>query len=459
MPPCLVDHDDQLTTLPVFATTIAELDKTLDALSAAEKGFVHSTGFRGGAGEISILPSNTGALAGIVLGLGDAPDPSVFGVLAYRAPQGRWRIERFGGCDPSEAALAWVKGAYAFDRYRSAPRAPAQLVWPEDANRREVERLADATSLVRDLVNTPTSDMGPLELETSARLLADRNGADIHVTTGDDLIDKNFPLIHAVGRAAAQAPRLIEMEWGDPSHPRVAIVGKGVCYDTGGLNIKPGDAMRLMKKDMGGAAHALGLAQLVMDAKLPCRLHVLVPAVENAISGNAFRQGDVLPSRLGLTVEVGHTDAEGRLVLADALAKACEDSPGLIIDFATLTGAARVALGPDIAPFYSNDEHVAGQITQAAMDAREAIWRMPLFGGYRDVIQSPIADIQNVGDGIFAGSIAAALFLERFVSQIPWLHFDIYAWRPKPAFDGPKGGEAQALRSAYTLLTKRLQAG
>ncbi len=316
-------------------------------------------------------------------------------------------------------------------------------------------RVIEASCLVRDLVNTPANDMGPDALHASAERVAAEASAEFRAIVGDDLLAQNFPLIHAVGRAASQAPRLLHLSWGDASNPRVALVGKGVTFDSGGLDIKSAAGMRIMKKDMGGAAHALALAQLVMAAKLKVRLDLFLPVVENAIAGNAFRPGDVLASRKGLSVEIDNTDAEGRLVLADALTRACEDKPQLLIDFATLTGAARTALGPDLPPFYANDETLAKDLTAAATEAADPVWRMPLWDAYDSDIDSPIADLKNAGDGAFAGSIYAALFLRRFVTGPAWAHFDVFAWAPREKPSRPQGGEAQALRACWGMLKRR----
>jgi len=327
---------------------------------------------------------------------------------------------------------------------------------PEGIDRAEIERTAEAVTLTRDLVNTPANDLGPAEIEATARALAARFGADITVTTGDDLLAANFPLIHAVGRASARAPRLIDLSWGDPDAPKVTLVGKGVAFDTGGLDIKPPSGMLLMKKDMGGAAHVIGLAQMIMARGLKLRLRVIIPAVENAIDGTAFRPGDIFPSRKGLSVEIGNTDAEGRLILADALTLADEEAPELLIDLATLTGAARVALGPQLPPAYTDDETLAADLARCAALEADPLWRLPLWKPYASMLDSPIADLNNAPGGGFAGSITAALFLERFVERAAsWLHIDIYAWNPSSRPGRPEGGEAQTIRALDALLTER----
>jgi leucyl aminopeptidase len=350
--------------------------------------------------------------------------------------------------------LAWGLGAYRFDRYKKGKTAAARLIAPEGSDVDSVRRALQAVSFVRDLVNTPAGDMLPDALEAEARKLAAEFGADISVIAGDALLDGNFTMIHAVGRASATAPRLIDITWGRLDAPKLTLVGKGVCFDSGGLDIKGADGMSLMKKDMGGAANALGLARLIMSGKLDYRLRVLIPAVENAISGNAFRPGDILTSRKGLTVEIGNTDAEGRLVLADAMSLGAEDNPHCMVTLATLTGAARVALGPELPPFYCDDENFVSAVVKSASDVNDPVWRMPLWKPYQSMLASPIADLNNSPAGSFAGSVTAALFLKRFAPDDGvWAHFDIYAWRAKAAPGRPVGGEAQAIRALYDTFT------
>ena len=380
-----------------------------------------------------------------------------------------WRIASLGASLPDgtyrladgqvgDAGLGWLLAQHRFDRYRKKEASGARILLTDDPARiDQTVRIAVATAWVRDLVNTGAADLGPAELEAEAATLAKRHGAMLAVTRGDALAT-DYPMIHAVGQAAAKdrAPRLIELEWGDPRHPRVAIVGKGVVFDSGGLDIKPPAGMRLMKKDMGGAAHALALASLIMAARLPVRLHLLIPAVENAIAGNAFRPGDVLRTRLGLTVENTNTDAEGRLILGDALARASEDEPVLIVDFATLTGAARVALGPDLPPLFTNDDALAADFLGAADAVSDPLWRLPLWNGYDDMLKSDIADLINAPDGGFAGAVTAALFLRRFVPKgTAWAHIDTFAWRPAAKPGRPRGGDALGLRAAYAMLLHR----
>ncbi|MFM9828109.1 MAG: leucyl aminopeptidase family protein [Sphingomonas sp.] len=375
--------------------------------------------------------------------------------LAENLPEGHYRLS---GGDVGNAALGWLLAQHRFDRYRKMEGAgPRVLLSPSPARIDETVLLAVATANVRDLVNTGASDLGPAELEAEAGDLAKAHGATLTVTRGDALTT-GYPMIHAVGQAAARdrAPRLIELEWGNPAHPRVAIIGKGVCFDSGGLDIKPSAGMRLMKKDMGGAAHALALAGLIMQSRLKLRLHLLVPAVENAIAGNAFRPGDVLRTRAGLTVENTNTDAEGRLILGDTLTKAGEAEPALIIDFATLTGAARVALGPDLPATFCNDDALAAELLAAGAAVDDPLWRLPLWDGYDEMLKSDIADLVNAPDGGFAGAVTAALFLRRFVpDNTPWAHLDTFAWRPSAKPGRPKGGDALGLRAVWSVLKSR----
>lgn len=375
--------------------------------------------------------------------------------LAETLPEGTYRLS---GGEMGAAGLGWLLAQHRFDRYRKAEASgPRVLLTTAPARIDETVALAVATAKVRDLVNTGASDLGPAELEAEAEALAKTHGAELVVTRGDALAT-GFPMVHIVGQAASRerAPRLIELEWGNPAHARLAIIGKGVCFDSGGLDIKPSSGMRLMKKDMGGAAHALALAGLIMQSRLKLRLHLLIPAVENAISGNAFRPGDVLNTRAGLTVENTNTDAEGRLILGDALTRAGEGNPALILDFATLTGAARVALGPDLPGAFTNDEALGAELLAAGDAVNDPLWRLPLWDGYDEMLKSDIADLVNAPDGGFAGAITAALFLRRFVPKdTPWAHLDTFAWRPAAKPGRPKGGEALGLRAVWAMLTAR----
>jgi leucyl aminopeptidase len=392
------------------------------------------------------------AIAGVSDGVG--ADPFAPGRLSRLLPPGTYRF-RSDDVEPRLLALGWCLEAYCFDVYGKQASKVAKLVCPEGVDRAEVIRAVNATFVVRDLINTPASDLGPDELEAAVRSVAKAHRAKVRVTRGRSL-EKEFPMIHAVGMASPRAPRLIDFSWGNLRAPKVTLVGKGVCFDTGGLDIKPASGMLLMKKDMGGAANVLGLAQMIMAAKLPVRLRVLIPTVENSISGSSFRPGDVLLSRKGLTVEVGNTDAEGRLVLADALALADEESPDLLVDMATLTGAARIALGPDLPPFYTDDETVAASLSDAARHENDPLWRMPFWQPYGRLFESGIADINNSSEGGFAGSITAALFLKRFVERAKaYIHLDIFGWTPAARPARPKGGEAQAMRALFTMIRNR----
>ncbi|GGF64012.1 leucyl aminopeptidase [Azorhizobium oxalatiphilum] len=439
------------TSLPIWCVTPDGFAAA--PLPEAARRFADSAKFTGEAGKLLPVPGADGALAGYLFGLGPDGEAFAAGSLPTQIAPGTYRLE---GDVPALSALAFALGTYRFERYRSRPAREVALVPPTGADAQALARTVEAVTLVRDLVNTPANDLGPAEIEDAARALAARFGAELNVIVGDALLEENFPLIHAVGRAATRAPRLIDLTWGDPDAPKVTLVGKGVAFDTGGLDIKTSAGMILMKKDMGGAANALGLALMIMARGLKVRLRLLIPAVENAIAGNAFRPGDVFRSRKGVTVEIGNTDAEGRLILADALALADEESPELLIDFATLTGAARVALGPQLPPAYTDDDALAADLARHAKAESDPLWRMPLWQPYTAMIDSKIADINNAGAGGFAGSITAALFLKRFVgSAKSWLHLDIYAWNPSTRPGRPEGGEAQTIRALDALLAER----
>jgi leucyl aminopeptidase len=428
------------------------------ALDETVHGWAKANGFAGEEGKLLVLPGAGGDISGALFGVAETRDgfsPLATGALARQLPEGEWRFAE-PPVEPELAALGLALGGYSFSRYRNAKDRDVDFVLPEGVDAEAVKRRAAAVFLVRDLINTPTNDMGPGALEQAARDLAAAHGAAVTVIAGDDLLARNFPMIHAVGRAAAEAPRLIDLTWGRSDAPKVTLVGKGVCFDTGGLDIKPASGMLLMKKDMGGAANVLGLAALVMGGKLDVRLRVLIPAVENAISGNAFRPGDVLHSRKGPTVEIGNTDAEGRLVLADALALADEEAPDLLIDMATLTGAARVALGPDLAPFFTDDDALATALVAASSAVADPVWRMPLWSPYDRKLASKVADLNNVTTDGFAGAVTAALFLRRFVEKAKsWAHFDVFGWCPVEKPHCPVGGEAQAIRAIEKVLVDR----
>jgi leucyl aminopeptidase len=440
---------------------VAEAD--LDGLDAFVRGLAKAEGFKGAAGQLLKVPYLTdGRLERVLIGLGDKPRTDLFRAAAARLPPGDYRLSSVPhDLDATQIAIAWGQGGYRFDRYKPGKEgreAAPRLVAPPGADLALASSLVQACALARDMVNTPANDMGPLQIETIAREIAEQFAARIAVVVADDLLEANYPAVHAVGRAAApyRAPRMIEISWGAPSDPLIAIVGKGVVFDTGGLDIKPSSGMRLMKKDMGGAAHALALARMVMAAGLPVRLAVLIPAVENAISGDAMRPGDVIASRSGLSIEIGNTDAEGRLILADALTRAAELDPVLTLDMATLTGAARVALGPQVIPFYTDDNGLAADLADAALAVADPLWRMPLWSGYAESVESDIADLKNDPDAwAQAGSITAALFLQRFAPKQGWLHLDLYAWNPKGRPGWPVGAEAQAVRALFQLLKTR----
>ncbi|MDQ2702185.1 MAG: leucyl aminopeptidase family protein [Pseudomonadota bacterium] len=410
--------------------------------------------FEAAAGTLLVLPGEDG-IGGAILGVGDPLDPYSYAQAPFALPEGDWRVEGAIDEDVMRALqLGWGLGSYRYARYRKPLRPPARLLL--DAPDAETADVLEACLRVRELVNTPTEHMGPEQMHAHVEQMAQAHGARFEAVVGDELLARNFPAIHAVGRASHRAPRLLQLEWGDPSHPRLAIVGKGVCFDTGGLNIKTGDGMRNMKKDMGGGAHAIALAGLVMARKLPVHLTLLVPAVENAIGPLSYRPGEVVATRKGVSVEIDNTDAEGRMVLCDALAYASEQQPQLLLDFATLTGAARIALGPDLPALYANDDAVATQWLDAGRQAGDPVWRMPLWRPYLRYLTSNIADIANSGPSKMGGSIAAALYLERFVPDgLPWAHLDVYAWNDSDRPGRPCGGEAQGLRAAYRMLKTR----
>ncbi len=457
MPGTLIERAPR-DVVPIASVEAKTLSERLQSEAAATAAWARRTGFSARPGEICLVPGPDGTLARVLVG---ASDEAVWGhaALAAGLPAGAYRLEdRLDRRSATAAALGWALGGYRFRRYRgkAGDGAGARLVWPRGADRAAVERAAEATFLVRDLVNTPAADMGPAELAAAARRLARRHGARVSVIVGRDLLRRGYPLIHAVGRASPRAPRLVDLRWGAAGRPRVTLVGKGVCFDSGGLDLKSASGMKLMKKDMGGAANALGLAAMIMAAELPVRLRVLIPAVENSVSGAAMRPGDVLRSRKGLTVEVGNTDAEGRLVLADALAEADREKPALLVDLATLTGAARVALGPEVPAFFSGDDALAEALARHAGTTDDPLWRLPLWDPYRRSLESRIADLNNVAEGGYAGAITAALFLRSFVDgRTPWIHVDMMAWNTRGRPGRPEGGEAQSIRALFALIEER----
>ncbi|ABE40750.1 Leucyl aminopeptidase [Rhodopseudomonas palustris BisB5] len=447
------------TAVPISFVTKTGWEALCATLPEAAQRFARANGYSGKPGQFLALPTPEGDVSHVLFGLDEpaarACDPFRAGQLPSLLPPGVYRFAN-APHDTRLAVLAFALGAYKFGRYRKAEPPAVKLVVPEGVDVAAIERAVAAATLARDLINTPSNDMGPAELADAAQALAQRFDGTFDCIVGEELTKQNFPLIHAVGMASARAPRLIDIGWGDPSHPKVTLVGKGVCFDTGGLDLKPSSAMLIMKKDMGGAANALALASMVMDAKLKVRLRVLIPAVENAVAGNAMRPLDIFPSRKGPTVEIGNTDAEGRLVLADALALADEEAPDLLIDLGTLTGAARVALGPDLPPYYTNDETLALDLARCARAENDPLWRLPLWAPYDSWLDSKVANINNAPSGGFAGSITCALFLQRFVEAAKsWLHVDIYGWTPKARPARPEGGECQAARAIFALLSER----
>ncbi len=438
------------TAMPVWLVPNKGVDGFLKNAAPELVPAAKANGFKGEKGRVVVAPE------GVLVGLGDGRDALVLGAASAQLPEGVYRLENsMTGEALDLACVGWALGAYRFDRYKKQRPVP-QLVLPENAETEDVTRQARAHYLARNLVNTPAEDMGPDALEAAIREIATEFKAEVSTVEGEDLLRHNFPMIHAVGRAAAIAPRLIDVTWGDPSHPKVTLVGKGVCFDTGGLNMKGGASMSLMKKDMGGAANALALALMIMSAKLPVRLRLLVSAVENAVGRDAYRPSDILASRKGLSVEIGNTDAEGRLVLADALTLAGEENPEMIISLATLTGAARVALGPELPPLYATDDDFAEDVQAAGLLLDDPVWRMPFWENYIDNMSSPIADMNHIAGDSFAGSIIAALFLQKFVPDgANYTHLDIYAWNPKNRPARPQGGEAQSVRALFSALQKK----
>ena len=461
MPETLVPQADGAA--PIHLIRAADWEASPQAADPAAKASAALAKFTGKPGQVALVPDAQGAVAQVLFGIGDEPAVPALRPLPAKLPPGDYAFAALPtGIEPTAAALAWSLGSYRFDRYKqkrgdAAPR----LVVPPGADGDEARALAHACALARDMVNTPANDMGPLQIETIAHEIAESFGAKMTVVHGEALIEAGYPAVHAVGRAAVpeRAPRMIEITWGKEGHPVLAIVGKGVVFDTGGLDIKPSAGMRWMKKDMGGAAHALALGRMVMAAALPVRLTILVPVVENAIAGDAMRPGDVLASRKGLSIEVGNTDAEGRLILADALARAAELDPVLTIDMATLTGAARVALGPEVIPFYTADNALAAEIAAASEAVGDPLWRMPLWAGYEPALDSEIADLKNDPDAwAQAGSVTAALFLGRFAPESgSWVHLDIFAWSGRGRSGWPAGAEAQAIRALYAVLKARFK--
>jgi leucyl aminopeptidase len=445
------------TAIPILPLERERFKEWQTHLSAGRKEWLAASGFTAEAGTVCLVPDAKGRPERVLFGL-DPADPWCWANLPPKLPKGFYRIEAaLDAHSTAWVAMAWQLACYQFTRYRGRDgREWPLLAWPATADRGYVSRTVAAIHMVRDLVNTPAADMGPEELAAAAAGLAERKGARVKVTVGEALLQENYPAIHAVGRASPRAPRLIDLRWGDERAPKVTLVGKGVCFDSGGLDLKGAVNMKLMKKDMGGAANVLGLASMVMDAQLPVRLRVLIPAVENVVSGNAFRPLDVLRTRKGISVEVGNTDAEGRLVLADALAEGDREKPALLIDLATLTGAARTALGPDLPALFTPDDALAADLLAAGVEVADPLWRLPLWKPYRRMLDSKVADINNAHDSPYAGAITAALFLQEFVSPAtPWAHLDIFSWNPAARPGRPEGGEAMALRALYRVIEER----
>jgi leucyl aminopeptidase len=443
-------------SIAIETTDATHYAATRRRLSAAQRRWLSDSGFEAAPGTFALLADPAGKLVRVLVGV-DARDPlGALAALPCSLPEANYHLAAEGVlADPAQAALGWALGAYQFTRYRQPKRAPARLVVTA-AELQQLAPLVQATAQVRDLVNTPTEDMGPKQLAEAVKQLGKTHKAKVREWVGDELLKANFPTIHAVGRASHRAPRLVELRWGKSGDPKLVVIGKGVCFDTGGLDLKSSDGMRWMKKDMGGAAHAIALAGLIMQAKLPVRLTLLIPAVENAVAGNAMRPGEVITTRAGLTVEIDNTDAEGRLVLCDALTYAAEQQPQLIVDFATLTGAARVALGPDLPALFANDDGLAAAVLAAGRTVNDPLWQLPLWRPYRKMLDSYLADFANAGPSRHAGAITAALYLERFVPDgMPWLHLDTYAWNDSDRPGRPRGGEAMGLRALFAFLQQR----
>jgi leucyl aminopeptidase len=452
----LIDKDAGAVPLTVVGK--AQISKWRESAPARERDWAQAAGFTGEAGKVALVPDERGKLGRVLVGASDS-EAVMWAVagLSETLPEGVYRLDPLpDGGDASRVALGWALGTYRFTRYHDKPKGKARLVWPKAADRGFVERLAEGIFLARDLATTPASDMGPEELADAAQKIAKKAGARCRVIVGDKLLEKNYPTIHAVGRASTRPPRLVDISWGDESAPKVTLVGKGVCFDTGGLDLKPASGMLNMKKDMAGAAIMLGLGQAIMQAGLKVRLRVLLPCVENSVAGNAMRPRDIIKTRKGLTVEIGNTDAEGRLILCDALAEASDEKPEMIVDCATLTGAARVALGPELPALFCNDDGLANALISAGQAEDDPMWRLPLYKPYRRMIDSKVADLNNVSDGPQGGAITAALYLNEFVApKVPWAHLDVMAWNQRSRPGRPEGAEAQTLRAVYAHVAGR----
>jgi leucyl aminopeptidase len=457
MPLPFVDRSS--SALPVQLVAQPKWRDWLKQQNAVRRAWINSLSIEGKAGELAVLPGRDGKASGAVLVLSAQPSLWDFGALAARLPPGAWKFASdTAPVSPTDAAVAIGLGAWRFERYHSKKDKPgAKILWPAGVDKARATAIIAAITMARDLITTPSSDMGPAELADAAQTLAKTHDAKVRVIVGDDLLKQNYPMVHAVGRASARAPRLIDLTWGKEDDPKVTLVGKGVCFDTGGLDLKPATGMLNMKKDMAGAATMMAVAAMVMATKLPVRLRLLVPAVENSVSGNAFRPLDVVPTRKGITVEIGNTDAEGRLILCDALHEGASEKPTMMVDCATLTGAARVALGTDLPALFCNDDALADDLLAAGKEAAEPIWRLPLFAGYRRLLDSKVADINNAPSAPFGGAITAALYLKEFVpDDVPWAHLDMMAWNTTAKPGRPEGGEAQAARAIFAAIEKRI---
>lgn len=449
-----IDRDSE--AIPLIPIRKKDWESWLEGQKEGIRAWASATRFAAEAGRVRLVPGEDGAFQCVLFGLGDDVTMWDWAGLPAQLPERTFYIDaQLSQDEAKRAALGWALGTYRYENYREIEGTLATLIWPEGVHRDHVEQAALATFLVRDLINTPASDMGPQELADAAVGLAEEHGASTRIVVGDDLLKQKYPSIHAVGRASTREPRLIDLRWGDEADRKITLVGKGVCFDSGGLDLKPAANMKLMKKDMGGAAQVLGVAKMVMAAKLPVRLRVLVPAVENAVSGNALRPLDIVETRKGLSVEIGNTDAEGRVILSDALADAVDEEPELIVDFATLTGAARVSLGTDLPALFSNDDAVADELLDRATQEEDPLWRMPLWKPYRKMIDSKVADINNAAASPYAGAITAALFLSEFVEKTPWVHIDLMGWNVDSKPGRPEGGEAQGMRAVFALLESR----
>ena len=450
--------DRSSSSLPVQFVLQPKWRTWLKDQSAARRGWIESLGIAGNAGDLVVLPGRDGKAAGAVLVISAKPTLWDFGALGTKLPAGTWKLGDTAPVSPTDAAVAIGLGLWKFERYKGKKSKPsAKFLWPAGADKTRATAMIEAISMARDLITTPSSDMGPADLAAAATEMAKKFKAKISITVGDDLLKKNYPTIHAVGRASVRAPRLIDLTWGNPKDPKVTLVGKGVCFDTGGLDLKPASGMLNMKKDMGGAATVMAVAAMVMACKLPVRLRLLVPAVENSVAGNAFRPLDVITTRAGITVEVGNTDAEGRLILCDALTEGASEKPSMMVDCATLTGAARVSLGPDLPALFCNDDTLADGLIATGTEVADPMWRMPLYQPYRSMYASKVADVNNVATSPFGGAIIAALYLQEFVpDDVPWAHFDMMGWNNASRPGRPEGGEAQTARAIFTTIEKRV---